>query len=164
MFRDLKRVKQKLNIDECIDILVNHKRGVLAVNGDDGYPYCFPMNYYYNEIDNAIYFHSGKIGHKIDSIKKDNKASFCVTTDGIKEDEKLSWACTVKSVIIFGSIELIDNIDINNNELIDVIRKLCYKFTIDNDYIEKEISESLKNTIVLKLDIKNICGKKVLEA
>ena len=51
MFRDLKRIKQKLNIDECIDILVNHKRGVLSVNGDDGYPYCFPMNYYYNEID-----------------------------------------------------------------------------------------------------------------
>ena len=97
-------------------------------------------------------------------LRKDNKVSFCVTTEGIKEDEKLSWACTVKSVIIFGSIELIDNIDINNNELIDIIRKLCYKFTIDNDYIEKEIRESLKNTIVLKLDIKNICGKKVLEA
>ena len=91
MFRDLKRIKQKLNIDECIDILVNHKRGVLSVNGDDGYPYCFPMNYYYNEIDNAIYFHSGKIGHKIDSLRKDNFSSSFIPSVVTQKDALLSF-------------------------------------------------------------------------
>ena len=47
MFREISRIKQKLSADECIFILENEKRGVLAVNGDDGYPYALPMNHFY---------------------------------------------------------------------------------------------------------------------
>lgn len=164
MFRDLKRIKQKLNLEECIKILNDEKRGVLSVIGDNNYPYCFPMNYYYNSCDNAIYFHSGKTGHKIDSLINNNKVSFCVLTEGVKNNEKLEWAYTIKSVIAFGNIEIID---INNSEInkyIDIIRKLSLKYTNDNDYINKEIKDSLCNTIILKLNIENICGKQVLEA
>ena len=39
MFRDLTRKKQKLSTVECKEILNQEVRGVLAVNGDDGYPY-----------------------------------------------------------------------------------------------------------------------------
>lgn len=164
MFRELKRINQKLDNDECIEILINGKRGVLSVIGDNDYPYCFPMNYYYNKDDNAIYFHSGKKGHKIDSINKNNKVSFCVYTKGKKDNELLDWAYTIKSIIVFGNIEIINNIDVNNNKLLQVIKDLCYKFTKDDNYIEKEIKDSLKNTILLKLNIENICGKRVLEA
>ncbi len=164
MFRELKRINQKLDNNECIEILTNEKRGVLSVIGDNAYPYCFPMNYYYNKDDNAIYFHSGKTGYKIDSINKNNKVSFCVYTKGEKDNELLDWAYTIKSIIVFGNIEIIDNIDVDNNKLLLVIKDLCYKFTKDNNYIEKEIKDSLKNTILLKLNIENICGKRVLEA
>lgn len=45
MFRDITRKKQKITENECIDILISEKRGVLSVIGDGGYPYGMPMNY-----------------------------------------------------------------------------------------------------------------------
>ena len=46
MFRDLTRKKQKLSLEECKEILKQEVRGVLAVNGDGGYPYALPINFY----------------------------------------------------------------------------------------------------------------------
>ena len=78
MFRDLVRKKQQIDDAECIEILKYEKRGVLSVLGDDDYPYGMPMNHYYNDADGKIYFHSGMCGHKIDAIRRHDKASFCV--------------------------------------------------------------------------------------
>ena len=69
MFRELQRKNKELPYRECISILVNEKRGVLSVVGDDGYPYGMPMNHYFSE-DGNIYFHCGKSGHRLDSLKK----------------------------------------------------------------------------------------------
>ena len=44
MFRDLRRIKQKLSHEECIELLKNEKRAVLSVLGDDDYPYGMPVN------------------------------------------------------------------------------------------------------------------------
>ena len=52
------------------------RRGVLSVIGDDGYPYGVPINYVYDEKENALYFHGAKEGHKIDAIKKSGKVCF----------------------------------------------------------------------------------------
>ena len=48
MFRELTRKKQKLSMEECLQILKSEKRGVLSVNGDNDYPYGMPMNHWYN--------------------------------------------------------------------------------------------------------------------
>ena len=61
MFRELTRKKQQLTLNECKEILKNEVRGVLAVNGDDGYPYALPINFHFDEENNKIYFHSGKV-------------------------------------------------------------------------------------------------------
>ena len=45
MFRKMRRFRQQLPDEEAIKILENGKTGVLAVNGDDGYPYTVPINY-----------------------------------------------------------------------------------------------------------------------
>ena len=44
-----------LSQDECKAILLSEVRGVLAVNGDDGYPYALPMNFYYDEEKGKIF-------------------------------------------------------------------------------------------------------------
>ena len=51
MFRDQRRIKQKLSNEECMDLLKNEKRAVLSVLGDDDYPYGMPVNHFYNEED-----------------------------------------------------------------------------------------------------------------
>ena len=73
MFRKLRRVKNEISAEEAKLLLKNNKRAAFSVHGDDGYPYTIPINFYYDEEENRIYFHSAKKGHKIDSIKADDK-------------------------------------------------------------------------------------------
>ncbi|MBE5732496.1 MAG: pyridoxamine 5'-phosphate oxidase family protein [Clostridiales bacterium] len=157
MFRQLTRIKQKLANEECENILTLQTRGVLSVNDENGYPYAMPMNHFYNKEDGCIYFHSGKKGHRTDCIKNNDKACFCVYTSGEKADNE--WAYRVKSVIVFGKIEIVEDID----TVIDISKKLCYKFTQDEEYIENEIINHAKNTILLRLKPQHVCGKTVKE-
>ena len=39
----MRRHKQELSKEECMEILTNEPRGVLALLGDDDYPYALPM-------------------------------------------------------------------------------------------------------------------------
>lgn len=158
MFRDIVRKKQALSLDECIEILKSEPRGVLSLIGDGGYPYGVPINYYYCEEDGHIYFHSGKTGHKVDAINNCSKASFCVYDRGYREDG--DWALNIKSVIVFGRIRFVENFD----EGMEICRKLCYKFTDDVEYIEKEIRNFGRNTLCFKLIPEHITGKRIKES
>ena len=157
MFRQLSRIKQKLSDEECKNILSTQTRGVLSINGENDYPYAMPMNHFYNKDDGCIYFHTGKKGYRTDCIKNSDKACFCVYTNGERIEN--SWVYRVESVIVFGKIEIIDDIE----TVIDITRKLCYKFTPDTNYIETEISNHAKNTILLRLKPEHVCGKTVKE-
>ncbi len=158
MFRELIRKNKQLSYDECIYIMKNETRGVLSVNGDDGYPYGMPMNFFYNDTDGCIYFHCGKTGHRIDSLNKSDKVSFCVYDKGAKEE--FDWAYNVKSVIVFGRVEIVEDLA----TIEDITFKLSLKFTSDKEYIEKEIKEHGNKTLLIKLKTEHICGKLVKEA
>lgn len=158
MFREVARVKQKLSDEECMEILKSEPRGVLSLIGDDDYPYGMPMNFLYIPEDNAIYFHGGRKGHKIDAIMKNNKASFCTYDSGFRKPGE--WSLNIKSVIAFGRIEMID--DMGETERIS--RLLSYKFTDDEDYIEAEIEHDLKRTLCFALKIEHMTGKIVNES
>ena len=107
MFREMRRNKQQLSCEECEEILRKSTAGVLAVSGDDGYPYAVPLSYVY--CDNKIYFHSAKSGHKIDGIKNNSKVSFCV----IAKDEIIPEKFTTyfRSVIVFGKARILESMD-----------------------------------------------------
>lgn len=157
-FREITRIKQKLPQEECIRILKTELRGVLSVMGDGGYPYGMPMNHFYNEDDGRLYFHSGKKGHKIDAIMKNKKASFCVMDPGFRKEGE--WALNIKSVIVFGNIEIIKDTE----TIYEIARKLSYKFTDDSAYIEAEIKNSGPGTFMFALVPEHISGKIVNEA
>ena len=55
MFREMRRKKQMLSYEKCLEILKESSSGVLAVFGDNGYPYAVPLSYVF--IDGKIYFH-----------------------------------------------------------------------------------------------------------
>ena len=158
MFREVRRFKQRLNRDECLEILKQTKRGILSVNGDEGYPYGVPLNHYYDEETGKIYFHGASRGHKVDAIRKDDRVSFCVYDDGYRKEG--DWALSFKSVIVFGTIREVDDPEL----ILRICRELCYKFTSDNDYIEGEISNSGQRVLVHELTIEHVTGKKIREA
>ena len=157
MFRELRRKKQELSRQECLEVLINEKRGVLSVNGDDGYPYGMPLNHFYNEEDGCLYFHGGKIGHRIDAIKRNDKVSYCVYDEGyLKEGD---WALNVKSVIVFGKMTFIEDKD----EIVRISKLISDKFNAPKEYVEDEINTALNATLCLKLNIEHISGKLVNE-
>lgn len=157
MFRKLIRSNKQLSQSACIALLTEQTRGILSVNGDDGYPYGMPMNHYYNEKDGCIYFHQGKIGHRLDSLRKDDRVSYCVYDKGERKEGE--WAYLVKSVIIFGRVEILDDF----NTINEISRAISANFTLDELYVEKEIEKYAKATLILKLTPEHICGKRVKE-
>jgi len=158
MFREMKRKNQSLPYSECVELLKNETRGVLSVIGDNGYPYGMPMNHFYNEADGCIYFHCGRSGHREDSLKKDEKVSFCLFDNGVRGDGE--WAFKVRSVIVFGKIDFITDED----TVTDITARLCLKFTNDLEYIKQEIDAHAHRTVLLRLVPEHISGKSVIEA
>ena len=158
MFREMLRKKQQLPESECIDILKTQLRGVLSVLGDDGYPYGMPLNHYYCEADGKLYFHSGKAGHKVDAIRRCDKASFCVYDEGFRRPGE--WALNIRSVVIFGRIEIVED----RQTVYRIARELSLKFTGDEAYIRHEIARSGPGTLMFALVPEHMTGKLVNEA
>lgn len=158
MFRPLRRNKQQLTQEECVSILKNEVRGVLSVLGDDEYPYGLPINYLFSEDENKIYFHGSREGHKIDSIKKHDKVSFCVYSNGKQAEGKLGL--DYKSVIVFGRIKPVED----REKTINICRKLSSQFNFGQDYIEEEIKKFANFVMCLELTPEHICGKQVNES
>ena len=157
MFRELTGKSKQIANEECLELLTKETRGILAVNGEHGYPYAMPMNHYYHAEDGCIYFHCGKSGHRLDSLMRSDKVSFCVCEQGYRPEGE--WAYNVRSVIVFGRIGIIED----RKEIIAITAALCHKFTQDENYIRNEIEQFWKETLLLKLTPEHICGKRVKE-
>ena len=158
MFREMLRKKQALSEEECIAVLKTQKRGVLAVLGDEDYPYALPINHYYNDEDGHIYFHGAKFGHRVDAVKRHDKVSFCVYDEGFRREGE--WALNIKSVIVFGRLVPVEDED----KMIDFCRRLSHKFTDDESYIENEIKRAGFRTLMYELIPEHMSGKLVNEA
>ena len=158
MFREMLRKKQALSEEDCITVLKTQKRGVLAVLGDEDYPYALPINHYYNDEDGHIYFHGAKFGHRVDAVKRHDKVSFCVYDEGYRREGE--WALNIKSVIVFGRLVPVEDED----KMIDLCRRLSRKFTDDESYIENEIKRAGFRTLMYELIPEHMSGKLVNEA
>lgn len=152
------RQKQQISKKECIEVLKEAPRGVLSVLGDEDYPYGVPIDHWYCEEDGNLYFHSGKTGHKVDAMKKHDKVSFCTWDEGYRREGE--WALNIRSVIVFGRIQVIED----QERAMDIVRKLSYKYTSDTEFIEKEIKNSGAHTLIFALVPEYMTGKLVNES
>lgn len=159
MFREMRRKKQLLSHQESMDILNNGTSGVLALLGDDDYPYAVPISYVYDHDNAKIYFHGAKTGHKIDAMKKCNKASFCVINqDNVIPEEYTTY---FKSVIVFGKIRILED----EKERSEAIEKLAIK------YYPKDSEANRSQTIagewqllcMIEFSIEHMIGKEAIE-
>ena len=156
MFRKMRRFAQQVSEDECLKILKEEPRGVLAVLGDEGYPYTVPMDFVYD--NGKIYFHCAKEGHKIDAINSYDKVSFCVMNKGFKKSGE--WALNITSVVVFGRISIVQNNDFAEEKL----RFLGLKYYPNKEDVEEEMRKAAKRACVLELNIEHMTGKLVNES
>ena len=158
MFKTMRRFKQQLSQEKCIEVLTNEPHGVLSLISDTGYPYGFPITHWYDEKTGHIYFHGAKEGHKIDCLKQCDKASFCVMDKGFKKDGE--WAVHYQSVIVFGKIHMVNDPD----KVKEICTQLCLKFIDDQEYINHELKYSGPSVLCLEFIPEHISGKIVEES
>ena len=157
VFRPVARAKQALSEEDCIRILRQEKRGFLSVLGDENYPYTLPINHWYDPEDGKLYFHSGMAGHKIDAMRRWDKASFCVLEQADTDGD--GWSLYYHSIIVFGRLEIVEDHD----RALEISRKLSYQFTDDRDYIEWEVAHAGHRVLCFSLTPEHITGKRVHE-
>lgn len=157
MFREMRRKSQKLTAKECEAILYRGTSGVLAVHGDEEYPYAVPLSYVYS--DGKIFFHCAKSGHKLDVLRSNANVSFCVIDkDTIMPEEYTSY---FRSVIVFGKIRILEL----DSEKRNAIEKLALKYSPDGNTDErcKVIEREYAALTMLELSIYHMSGKAAIE-
>lgn len=151
MFRQMRRAKQQLDEASSVRLLEECSSGVLALSGDEGYPYALPISYVYS--DGCIYFHSALTGHKLDAVRRCDKASFCVVAQDKVLPEKYTTA--YKSVIAFGRIRVMDEA-----EKLPAVLKLAEKYNPGHPAQSRaEADMSIKAMHMLELKIEHLTGK-----
>lgn len=154
-FRKMRRFKQQLSVDETIEIIKKNKTAILGVNGDNGYPYTVPINYVY--ADDKIYFHGAKSGHKIDSIKNNNKVSLSIVDkDDVVAEELTTY---FRSVSIFGVARILDTDD----EIFHAAEVFGLKYNEDKEAVDKEIKREWNALCCIEISIEHMTGKEAIE-
>ena len=155
-FREMRRKRQQLSEEESIAILQKATAGTLALLGDNDYPYAVPISYVY--ADGRLYFHSALSGHKVDAIRKCDKASFCVIEQDEVHPEK--YTTFFRSVIAFGRIHIIE----------DEAEKLATARIFGNRYnpnqeeaLQKELKSGMSRMLMIRFDIEHLTGKEAIE-
>jgi hypothetical protein len=149
--REMRRNDRQMAQSEAEALLLDGEYGVLAVLGDEDYPYAVPLSYAYE--DGAIYFHSAMEGHKLDGLRRHSKVSFSVVGDTEVVPGKFST--NYESVIAFGQA-----VELEGEEKQIALMVLIRKYA--PDFLEKGeryVNHSGKDSIVVKVTIDHMTGK-----
>ena len=152
MFRTIRRTLQQLPQEEAVEILKSSPSGVLALLGDDDYPYTVPMNHFYTP--GHLYFHGAIEGHRADAVRRHGKASFCVIHED--EVEPATLSTRYRSVVVFGRIRLVEDAEEKRAAILGLSDHFAPAFRRE---AEKEIAESWDHLGLYALDIEHLTGK-----
>lgn len=156
-FRKMRRFKQQLSYKDAETVLRRCTNGILAVYGDNDYPYAVPISYIYSE--GKIYMHSALAGHKLDGIRRNPKVSFCVVDkDQIVPEEFTTY---FRSVIAFGKARIITDLE----EMRIPHNLLCEKYCPNQtqDELEAEFKKGATHMLYIEITIEHMSGKQARE-
>ena len=158
MFKPIRKKINEIDRTATEALLTFNRRGVLAMNGDNGYPYAIPINYFYDNETQKIYFHGAKAGHKVDALKTSDKVCFTVYGNE-RIDEAESWAPYVQSVVVFGRCRLLKA----GPESIDRLKEFAMKYYPDETLADEQIARNGRATQMFEITIEHMSGKQVQE-
>ena len=151
MFRAMRHKRQQLSRAEAEAILERGTSGVLAVAGDDGYPYAVPLSYVYQ--DGKLWFHCAKSGHKLDALRRCPKASFCVVDQEQVVPEK--YTTLYRSVVAFGTVRILTE----EAEIRRAAACLGEKYNPGGEGLQQEIDREFPALCMLEFTIEHLTGK-----
>ena len=157
MFRPMRRSAQALGVDACREVLSRGTSGVLAVLGDGGWPYAVPLSYAFD--GEKLYFHCAREGHKLDAIRREARASFCVVDrDDVKPAEYTSY---FRSVIIFGRVRVLED-EAQMRAAIELLARRYFPQDSDEGR-RRAIEREWAGLCMLEMDIEHMSGKEAKE-
>lgn len=155
MFREMRRNRQALSAGTAAALLEAGTSGVLAVAGDDGYPYAVPLSYVYDREGGRLWFHCARSGHKLDAVRRCGKASFCVIAQDLVIPEK--YTTHFRSVIAFGRVrELTDEAE-KRAAALALARK--YHPGDSEEHRQSYMEQTWASLCLLELQIEHLTGK-----
>lgn len=155
--REMRRSRQLLGEAETLEILDRGSHGVLALIGDGGYPYALPISYARD--GGRLYMHCAKAGHKLDALRAEPRASFCVVArDEVVPEE---FTTRYRSAIAFGRIHELAG----EGDILRALRLLCAKYCpgIGAEAVEAAIARERAGVNVLEFKIERLSGKQARE-
>ncbi|HNY00714.1 MAG TPA: pyridoxamine 5'-phosphate oxidase family protein [Oscillospiraceae bacterium] len=156
MFHEMRRKKQELTAAEAAAVLARGTCGVLALSGDDGYPYAVPVSYVLD--GEKLFFHSAPTGHKVDAIRRNDKASFCVIDQNELHPE--TYTTQFRSVIAFGRVRVVTD----ESERRAALLRIAEKYGPDDAAGQaKEVEATLPRACLIELAIEHLSGKQAKE-
>ena len=158
MFKPILKKINEIDRSAVEDLLQSNRRGILAMNGDNGYPYAIPINYFYDCVGQKIYFHGAKVGHKVELLKASDKVCFTVYGNE-RIDEAESWAPYMQSVVVFGKCRLLEP----GPESIDRLKEFAMKYYPNETLADEEIARSGRAAQIFEITIEHMSGKQVQE-
>ncbi len=157
MFRAIRKKRNEIDANAAEALLQDSRRGVLAVNGDDGYPYAIPVNYFYDRENQKIYFHGARAGHKVDALRACDKVCFTVYgNETIKEED---WAPFMQSVVVFGRCHLVEA----GERVVTMLKQFAMKYYPNEQLVDEEIAQAGKAVQMFEIEIEHLSGKEVQE-
>jgi nitroimidazol reductase NimA-like FMN-containing flavoprotein (pyridoxamine 5'-phosphate oxidase superfamily) len=145
------RRERLLPESEARQILKKGQYGVMSAVSPDGTPYGVPLNYYYDENENALFFHCATRGHKLDSISHHSCVSFTVVTRS--EIDAPNLTTLYESAIVTGHASFVRS----DEEKMQRLEGLCRTLTPS---VSADTCSSLPHTAVVRISIETITGKR----
>lgn len=157
-FRRIRKRNNAISDEAARALLHSCRRGVLAVNGLEGYPYAVPVNYYYDEPAGKIYFHGARVGHKAEAMQACDKVCFTVYGNETVQEEE-AWAPYMQSTVVYGRCHRIED----REETLKLVKTFAMKYYPDEKTADDEIAVSGRAVTMYEITIEHLSGKQIQE-
>ncbi|MHC4243849.1 MAG: pyridoxamine 5'-phosphate oxidase family protein, partial [Planctomycetota bacterium] len=150
----MRRKDQEITDIATIEDIIRKGQVCRLALSENGRPYIVPLCFGYK--DNTLYFHSACEGKKLDILRKNNNVCFEIDIDQELVKGKKACNCSMKyrSVIGFGKAELIEDIESKRKAFNIIMQNYLKGFF-------KYSEESIKNTVIIRVEIESMTGKKL---
>jgi len=148
----MRQKKREVRDRKIIDDIIRRCRVCRLAMCDNGQPYVLPLNFGYD--GQFLYFHAASEGKKIDMIKKNNRVGFefDILHEIIAAPKACDWGARYESVVGSGTAEIMDALEDKKTALTYIMRQY------GSDALDFS-AEIMEKTLVLRVYIREICGK-----
>ncbi|MEI6048455.1 MAG: pyridoxamine 5'-phosphate oxidase family protein [Bacteroidota bacterium] len=153
----MRRKEREISATLIIEEIIRKADVCRIALANDNIPYIVTMNFgYISGTEQRLYFHCANEGRKLEMIKKNNFVCFEMDTDHqlFKGIKGCDWGMKYSSVVGYGNISVVSESEEKRSGLNCIMKH----YAGEGEYLYDE--KILDRTTILRLDVKEITGKK----